>query len=141
MGCYKITPGGLTSQNYKITFVVGHPTVNQKIISINWGETTRTYDGNPWGPTPTAEGMVNGDKLTLTVDGEGTDADNYTATVTGIQGDKAKNYKLPDNPTTSFTITKADAQFTPPTAKEVLQIFQKAQNVHSGVGPQPSTIR
>ena len=122
VGSYTITPGGLTSQNYKITFKVGRLTVNPKTISINWGDTTHTYDGNPWAPTPTAEGMVNDDALTLTVTGQKTDAGDYTATatVTGIQGDKAKNYKLPDNPTASFTIDKADAQFTPPTAKEGL---------------------
>lgn len=117
---YEITPKGLTSENYDITFVNGPLYVDPKTISINWGETTRTYDGNPWGPTPTAGGMVNGDKLTLTFDGEGTDVGSYTATVTGIQGEKAENYKLPDDPTTSYTITPADAQFTPPTPKEGL---------------------
>ena len=120
VGCYTITPGGLTSKNYDITFEKGTLTVDQKTISIDWSETTRTYDGNPWGPTPTAGGMVNGDKLTLTFDGEGTDVGSYTATVTEIQGEKAENYKLPDNPTASFTITPADAQFTSPTAKEGL---------------------
>ena len=120
VGRYEITPGGQTSGDYKITFVNGTLTVNPKTISINWGNTTHTYDGNPWGPTPTAEGTVNGDKLTLTFDGEGTDVGSYTATVTEIQGEKAENYKLPDNPTTSYTITPADAQFTPPTPKEGL---------------------
>ena len=115
-----MTLGGLTSENYDITFEKGTLTVNPKPISINWGETTYTYDGTPWGPTPTAEGMVNGDKLTLTVDGEGTDVGSYTATVTGIQGEKAGNYKLPDVTTKSFTIEKADAQFTAPTAKKGL---------------------
>ena len=117
VGCYTITPGGLTSKNYKIIFVDGPLYVDPKPISINWGETTNTYDGTPWGPTPTAEGMVNGDALTLTVTGQKTDAGEHTATVTEIQGEKAENYKLPDNPTTSYTITPADAQFTPPTPK------------------------
>ena len=120
VGIYIITPEGLSSKNYDITFEKGTLTVTEKPISINWGETTRTYDGTPWGPTPTAGGMVNGDKLTLTFDGEGTDVGSYTATVTGIQGEKAENYKLPDNPTTSYTITPANAQFTPPTPKEGL---------------------
>ena len=129
VGIYTITPEGLTSKNYEITFVDGPLYVDQKPISINWGETTHIYDGNPWGPTPTAGGMVNGDALTLTVSGEGTDVGSYTATVTGIQGDKAENYKLPDNPTTSYTITPADAQFTPPTAKEGLTYTGQAQEL------------
>ena len=121
VGTYKIIPGGLTSDNYDITFEKGTLTVNKKPISINWGEITHTYDGTSWGPSATAEGMVNGDKLTLTVDGEGINAgSSYTATVTEIQGDKAENYKLPDNPTISFTITPAEAQFTAPTPKEGL---------------------
>ena len=120
VGIYEITPKGLTSNNYDITFEKGTLTVDRKTISINWGETTRTYDGTPWAPSATAGGMVNGDALTLTVSGEKTDADDYTAAVTEIQGDKAGNYKLPDHPTTSFTITKADAQFTPPTARKGL---------------------
>ena len=107
VGTYKIIPGGLTSDNYDITFEKGTLTVNKKPISINWGEITHTYDGTSWGPSATAEGMVNGDKLTLTVDGEGINAgSSYTATVTEIQGDKAENYKLPDNCTTLFTISK-----------------------------------
>ena len=117
VGCYTITPGGLTFKNYKIIFVDGPLYVDPKPISINWGETTNTYDGTPWAPTATAEGMVNGDALTLTVTGQKTDAGEHTATVTEIQGEKAENYKLPDNPTASFTIVKADAQFTPPTPK------------------------
>ena len=73
--------------------------------------------------------MVNGDKLTLTFDGEGTDVGSYTATVTGIQGEKVENYKLPDNPTTSYTITPANAQFTPPTPKEGLTYTGQAQEL------------
>ena len=127
--CYTITPKGLTSKNYNITFEKGTLTVNPKPISINWGETTHTYDGTPWAPSATAGGMVNGDALTLTVSGQETDADDYTAAVTEIQGDKAGNYKLPDDPTISFSITKADAQFTPPTAKEGLIYSGEAQEL------------
>ena len=61
--------------------------------------------------------MENGDALTLTVTGQKTDAGDYTATVTGIQGDNAKNYKLPDNRTTPFTIDKAAPAVTEPKAK------------------------
>ena len=129
VGRYEITPGGQTSGDYKITVVNGTLTVNPKPISINWGETTHIYDGNPWGPTPTAGGMVNGDKLTLTFDGEGTDVGSYTATVTGIQGEKAENYKLPDNPTTSYTITPAEAQFTAPTPKTGLTYTGQTQDL------------
>ena len=133
VGCYTITPGGLTFKNYKIIFVDGPLYVDPKPISINWGETTNTYDGTPWAPTATAEGMVNGDALTLTVTGQKTDAGEHTATVTEIQGEKAENYKLPDNPTASFTIVKADAKFTPPTPKTGLTYNGETQElINSG---------
>ena len=129
VGCYKITPKGLTSKNYKITFVDGSLYVEQKTISINWGSTTYTYDGKPWGPTPTAGGMVNGDALTLTVTGQETNVGEHIATVTKIKGVKAENYKLPDVTTKSFTIEKADAQFTAPTAKTELTYDGQTQKL------------
>ena len=133
MGCYTITPGGLTSKNYKIIFVDGPLYVDPKTISIDWGDTTHTYDGNPWAPDAEAGDMVNGDKLTLTVTGQETNAGSHTATVTEIQGEKAENYKLPDNPTASFTIVKADAKFTPPTARTGLTYNGEPQElINSG---------
>ena len=129
VGCYTITPGGLTSKNYKIIFVDGPLYVDPKTISIDWGDTTHTYDGNPWAPDAEAGDMVNGDKLTLTVTGQETNAGSHTATVTEIQGEKAENYKLPDNPTASFTIVKADAKFTPPTPKKGLTYSGETQEL------------
>ena len=133
VGCYTITPGGLTSKNYKIIFVDGPLYVDPKTISIDWGDTTHTYDGNPWAPDAEAGDMVNGDKLTLTVTGQETNAGSHTATVTEIKGDKAGNYKLPDDPTTSFTITQAEAQFTAPTARTGLTYNGEPQElINSG---------
>ncbi len=106
---FTITPKGLTSDNYKITFVSGKLTVNQKELGIDWGTTTFTYDGNAKLPTATATGTVNGDVISLTIAGAQTNAgtEAYTATVTGIAGDKAGNYKLPADVTTTFTIKNA----------------------------------
>ncbi len=76
-----------------------------KAIGIQWDETTSfTYDGGPHVPSATATGTVNQDVigLTITVTGDNASnggaiaAGNYTATVTGITGEKAANYKLPD---------------------------------------------
>ena len=73
--------------------------------------------------------MENGDALTLTVTGQETNAGEHTATVMEIQGEKAENYKLPDVTTTSFTIEKADAQFTTPTPKTGLTYTGQAQDL------------
>ncbi|MBQ6482247.1 MAG: hypothetical protein IJI45_14105, partial [Anaerolineaceae bacterium] len=104
---YTITPKGLTSANYSITFAPGTLTVEKKEIGIAWSEATFTYTGLAQAPTATATATVNNDSLTLTVSGAGTNAGNYTAEVTGIEGAKAGNYKLPESRTKAFTIGKA----------------------------------
>lgn len=90
-------------------------TVNPKEIGITWGTAEFTYDSEEKLPTASvAEGSaINGDQLGLTVTlvettaGAGINAGTYTAKVTGITGDKAANYKLPTNVTTSFEIKNA----------------------------------
>ena len=107
IGSYTITPGGVTSDNYNISFVSGTLTVEQREIGISWSGTSFTYDRESHIPTATATGAVNGDELTLTVEGEQANAGTYTATVTGIGGTNSENYKLPAADTTSFTIEQA----------------------------------
>lgn len=83
-------------------------TIEKVKIGITWGsETSFTYDGTPQAPTATATRAVNGDVLTLTLEGKATDAGDYTAKVTGItiNGEAATNYQLPaDGLTKKFTI-------------------------------------
>ena len=105
---YTITPGGLTSSNYNITFAAGTLTVNQKEVGLIWSDTSLTYNGSPQKPTANATGLVNGDVVEVTVTGEQTNAgDNYTATASVLTGDKAGNYKLPASNTQSFSINGA----------------------------------
>lgn len=90
-------------------------TVNPKEVGIIWGTANFTYDGNAKLPNAsvTEGSAINGDQLGLTVtlvettEGAGINAGTYTAKVTGITGDKAANYKLPENVTTSFEIKNA----------------------------------
>lgn len=85
-------------------------TINKVTIGITWGsETSFTYDGTPQAPTATATGAVNGEVLTLMLEGQATSVGTYTATVTGItiNGEAATNYQLPaDGLTKGFTITQ-----------------------------------
>lgn len=113
VGAYAITPAGLSSDNYAITFVNGTLTVEQKEIGIKWSNTDLTYSGKAQAPTATATGMVNGDEVMLTVSGEQTNAsaEAYTATVTAVSN---SNYKLPAAVTTQFTIAKAQPSYTVP---------------------------
>ncbi len=106
VGDYDITPKGLTSDNYEITFAKGTLTVEQKEIAIEWSNTNLTYNGTVQKPTAIAKNTVSSDHITLTVDGTGTNASDtaYTATVTAISGEKVGNYKLPADRSTTFTI-------------------------------------
>ena len=107
VGNYTITPKGLTSDNYDITFVKGKLTVSPKKVGLTWSETTSfPYDGSPHAPTATATGLVNGDKIGVTVSGAETNAGNsHTATASALTGDKAGNYKLPTANKQSYTVT------------------------------------
>ena len=107
VGDYTITPKGLTSNNYDISFVAGTLTVDQKEVDITWdGPTSLEYNGSAQAPTATATGMVNNDAITVTVLGAQTNAgEDYTATAS-LTGDKAGNYKLPAANTQSFTISR-----------------------------------
>lgn len=114
VGSYTITPGGLTSNNYDITFSSGTLTVNPKEVGLTWGNSTFTYDGLSHVPSCTATGMVNSDAVTVTVSGAKTNASNsdYTATAVALAGSKAGNYQLPAVKTKSFWINRADAVIT-----------------------------
>ena len=106
---YTITPNGLTSDNYEISFDAGTLTVEQKEVGIVWTNTTLSYTGAAQAPTATATGLENGDLVEVTVTGAQTAiGTGYTATATGLTGEKATNYKLPtENLTTTFEITNA----------------------------------
>lgn len=98
IGSYTITPSGLTSDNYAVSFESGVLSVEPKEISISWGETELVYNGELQVPAVSVSNAVNGDEIRLTVEGGEKDAGgDYLATVTGISGEKAANYKLPDS--------------------------------------------
>ena len=105
---YTITPKGLTSDNYEISFAAGTLTVEQKEVGLEWSSTALTFNGSAQVPTATATGTVNGDTISVTVSGGQTDAGTgYTATASGLTGTKAGNYKLPSANTATFAIGKA----------------------------------
>lgn len=102
---YTITPKGLTSNNYDISFVAGTLSVGQKEVGITWGETTSfVYDGFAHAPTATATGLVNNDAITVTITGAQTNVGGYIATASELAGEKVGNYKPLTVNTRSFTI-------------------------------------
>lgn len=115
-GTYAITAADNGSNgNYAITFRSGTFTVLRREITITWEDLEFTYDGEEHAPIATAGNTAFGDALGLTVSGGRTDAtgdEEVTARVTAITGDKAANYKLPEDPTVLFRIGKATREIT-----------------------------
>ena len=106
VGEYTITPSGLTSDNYYITFTPGVLTVTPKTIGVDWTETELSYNGSEQAPTATATGLVNNDEVGVTVTGAQTNVGtDYIATASALTGEKKDNYQLPEGLTTTFTIT------------------------------------
>ena len=111
-GKYTITPYGYGSANYDITYKTGTLTVTPKTITVTWyddetlGSQTFVYpnDGKYYAPYAVAGGLVNGDRVELTVDGaKNAQGFNYVATAVLNNG----NYALPTDgsATQKFTIT------------------------------------
>ena len=108
VGTYTATATGLDNANYKLPAEATHSfTINQKELTLTWdSEATFTYDGEPHVPNAKISGVIGTDAVKLSIDGAETNASNeaYTATA---KIDNA-NYKLPDNPTQSFTINQRE---------------------------------
>ena len=108
---YTITPSGLTSSNYAITFTPGTLTVEPKEVGLEWSTTTTfEYDGEEHAPTATATDLINGDEVGVTVTGAQTDAceEGYVANATALTGDKSGNYKLPTDVSQNFIINRKE---------------------------------
>ena len=65
-------------------------------VALSWSETTSfTYDGQPHSVTAEVTNKVDGDTLNLTYAGNTEkNVGNYTATVSGLDGDDASNYTI-----------------------------------------------
>jgi len=105
-GTYQIDVGGLTSNNYDITFAPGILKINKADASIVVAGTTVTYDGGAHGATGSVTG-VNGETLAgLDLGASFTNVPGGTAnwTFTDVTG----NYN-DANGSVEITINKADA--------------------------------
>ena len=137
---YTITPSGLTSGNYEISFADGTLTVVQKEVGLEWTNTSFTYNGSEQVPTATATGLVNSDEIGVTVTGGQTNAGaSYTATASELTGDKKGNYKLPSANTTTFSI--ATATITDITVSGYNSAYDGTAHSISASVPEGSTIK
>lgn len=109
--------------NYSITFVDGTFTINQRLLTVTWGTTEFTYDGNEHCPVATLGNVIGNDDLGATVEGSQTEVGtSYKATLAELTGKAAGNYVLPsDGLTCEFSIKNAaqDAPVVQTTAETV----------------------
>ena len=111
-GTYDITVSGLENSNYNISYQSGTLTVTQRTVTIAWGTNNSfVYNGNAQTRDYTAENVVTGDNLGLTVtvtgekitDSSAINAGTYTATAQITN----HNYVLDESSkTATFTITQ-----------------------------------
>ena len=124
VGSYDITPKGLTSGNYDITFTKGILTVEQKDVTIQdvAVKETKVYDGTT-NAAITDKGQLShnfdGENLTFHVGTAAYDDKNVgadkTVTFSGfsLEGSAAKNYRLTGQPVaTTASITQKPVTLT-----------------------------
>ena len=107
---YEIKVSGLTNSNYKITYYSGTLTVNKREVTLNWGTTSFVYNGEAQTPNPTANNVVTGNDLGLTVTITGENITGSSAINVGTYTAEAAitndNYVIAaGNQTATFTIT------------------------------------
>ena len=116
VGEYTITPGGLTSDNYDISFLPGTLEVRPRTVTLTWHNTEgRIYADDEGAITATVSNAVNGDRIGVTVTGGELTAGTHTAAATGLTGDKAKNYQLSTvdaDRTVQYTVAQAAQTLT-----------------------------
>ncbi len=125
-GSYTATAERLSNVNYKLPNNKTKAfTIDQKVVTLEWGTASFTYNGSEQVPTATATGLVDGDVCNVTVSGAQIDADTYTATASTLSNN---NYKLPENKTKAFTINP----------KEVSLVWSNTTFTYNGLAQVPT---
>lgn len=107
VGKYAITPKGLSSANYNITFVDGALTITPAALTITANDASRTYGASDPTFSSTVTGLVNGD-------GEGV-VSGYSVSTDATKSSPAGKYATQISGTPSalnYTITVQDGTYT-----------------------------
>ena len=107
-GTATVTATGL--DNYAGATGSAEFTIAKAAVALTWsGADTRTYDGKASNVTASVTNKIGNDDVTVTVTGgTAVNAGTYIATATGLAGDKAKNYQLPETGLSQeYTINRA----------------------------------
>ena len=83
--------------------------INPKVVTLQWGDTSWTYDGSPHSTTCNVSNLVNGDSCTVTLSGNSiTNIGQTTVTATGLSN---TNYTLEGATNTSVILTIVAGMF------------------------------
>lgn len=109
-GEYTITPSGLTSGNYEITYKSGTLTVNPKPITVTIADKTSVYGNEIAQLTATDDGIVNNDSDVYSLKTTATKtSDVGTYPITGTTVDSNYDITFVNG---TYTVTKATNQWT-----------------------------
>ncbi len=126
VGNHTATATGLSNGNYKLSEAASQAfAIGAKEVSLAWSNTSLIYNGNAQAPTASAEGLIENDVCTVTVEGAATNVGNYTATATGLSNG---NYKLPEATSLAFAIG----------AKEVSLAWSNTSLIYNGNAQAPT---
>ncbi len=89
--------------------------ITPRELGVSWAGTVFAWDGEKHAPAATATGVLDGDEVTLEVSGAASEVneggDAHVATVVGVTGASAGNYRLPSEPLTcGFFIKRAESE-------------------------------
>ena len=129
----RLTQAKDANPNYSITLVDGTFTINQRLLTVSWGTTEFTYDGEEHCPEATLGNVIDKDDLGATVEGSQTEVGTYTATLAALTGKDAGNYVLPtEGLTCEFSIKNA-AQDAPKVQAEAETVSGRRDGKIAGV--------
>ena len=128
VGTYTLTPEGLSSANYDITYRAGTLNVAPKTVTFSWSDVSGlSYTGMEQSITATIQGLENGDQIGVVYETKAAvgktpaschvavQAGTYLAKVQSLQGSKAANYTFAENGATvskEWSIAQAENQWT-----------------------------
>ncbi|MCQ2235838.1 MAG: hypothetical protein MJZ18_02450 [Bacteroidales bacterium] len=124
---------------HEVEFTV---TIAQKELGLTWTGSTFTYDTQTHAPVATLTGIIGTDDVKAEVSGAQINVGTGYEATASLSGGKASNYKLPDEVTTTFDITRATPSMTAPVAASGLAYNALAQTlVTAGTSPTGTTIQ
>ena len=87
-------------------------TIAPLVAELEWSDTILEYNGKEQAPTVEISNLVEGDDVTVLLEGQETNVGIYTAQVYMFEGDDANNYLIPEDDTHLYNIVKAKADLS-----------------------------